>query len=331
MVFRKPNAASASVGEGAELWADAIREFRTTRADLKQAGSWDQVSHYYCLRWGIDPAGANVEGNKRDRVLGDYMDRHDIETNMDEELSSPSVAPSVAGEKDVNGLPCYPEGIYTLEAWGNTLIEFGKLKGRGWSYHQLSQDGSKDSEGYRKWLMAHAQSSQGQCRDLGRYFVRMSRHNMLPANPCHIPGTTSELWGVPFNYKEAGEGEAVSFLRKWSAKVEVFGEPDAWMVQLAKRGPTAAKSAPAEAPAKAAPPEAPGAAADAAGATTASPQDGQAAASPRVANAAAAASDPVLAQRLTDLEQKANGALEVMRSLLKQQEALVAELHKLKS
>mmetsp|Transcript_105694 Transcript_105694/g.147359 ORF Transcript_105694/g.147359 Transcript_105694/m.147359 type:complete len:104 (+) Transcript_105694:64-375(+) len=103
------------------------------------------------------------------------------------------------------------------------------------------------------------------------------------------------------------------------------------MVQLAKRGPTAAKSAPAEAPAKAAPPEAPGAAADAAGATTASPQDGQAAASPRVANAAAAASDPVLAQRLTDLEQKANGALEVMRSLLKQQEALVAELHKLKS
>ena len=206
MVFRKPNAASASVGEGAELWADAIREFRTTRADLKQAGSWDQVSHYYCLRWGIDPAGANVEGNKRDRVLGDYMDRHDIETNMDEEyhlvcqadtprrdpqvpnpmseaaapeaprgppppvpvssqhnsasyaippspnmsemsswsstrLSSPSVAPSVAGEKDVNGLPCYPEGIYTLEAWGNTLIEFGKLKGRGWSYHQLSQDG----------------------------------------------------------------------------------------------------------------------------------------------------------------------------------------------
>ena len=243
-------------GEGAELWADAIREFRTTRADLKQAGSWDQVSHYYCLRWGIDPAGANVEGNKRDRVLGDYMDRHDIETNMDEEyhlvcqadtprrdpqvpnpmseaaapeaprgppppvpvssqhnsasyaippspnmsemsswsstrLSSPSVAPSVAGEKDVNGLPCYPEGIHTLEAWGNTLIEFGKLKGRGWSYHQLSQDGSKDSEGYRKWLMAHAQSSQGQCRDLGRYLVRMSRHNMLPANPCHIPGTTS--------------------------------------------------------------------------------------------------------------------------------------------
>ena len=114
-------------GEGAELWADAIREFRTTRADLKQAGSWDQVSHYYCLRWGIDPAGA----------------------------------------------------------------EFGKLRGRGWSYHQLSQDGSKDSEGYRKWLMAHAQSSQGQCRDLGRYLVRMSRHNMLPANPCLIPGTTS--------------------------------------------------------------------------------------------------------------------------------------------
>lgn len=160
--------------------------------------------------------------------------------------------------------------------------------------------------------------------------------NRVKANKGALPVSDlerefEELWGVPFNYKEAGEAEAVSFLRKWSAKVEVFGEPDAWMVQLAKRGPTAAKSAPAEAPAKAAPPEAPAAAADAAGATTASPQDGQAAATPRVANAAAAASDPVLAQRLTDLEQKANGALEVMRSLLKQQEALVAELHKLKS
>ncbi|CAE7489133.1 Hadh [Symbiodinium natans] len=136
-----------------------------------------------------------------------------------------------------------------------------------------------------------------------------------------------ELWSVPFNFREAGEADPVSFLRKWPAKVEVFGDPGAWMVQLAKK-PTAAKSAPPEAPAKATPAEPPPAVAGP-GPQAVAHQDAPATPAPRPV--AAEVADPALAQRLTELEQKANTTLEGMRVLLKQQEALVAELNKLKS
>ncbi|CAK0810910.1 unnamed protein product, partial [Prorocentrum cordatum] len=72
-----------------------------------------------------------------------------------------------------------------------------------------------------------------------------------PAPVASLEEEFKALWKVPFNLQQAGETDAVSFLRKWSNKVEVSKGPDgAFVVQLAKKGADKAKAgaAAAEAP-----------------------------------------------------------------------------------
>jgi len=51
------------------------------------------------------------------------------------------------------------------------------------------------------------------------------------------------LWKVPFNLQQAGETDAVVFLRKWPHKVEVTGSGTDVVVQLAKKATEKAKAA----------------------------------------------------------------------------------------
>ena len=108
-------------------------------------------------------------------------------------LSSPSVA-HIGGQarRMSTAFPAIPRGSTPWKPGAIRSSSLASSRDEAGAIYQLSQDGSKDSEGYRKWLMAHAQSSQGQCRDLGRYLVRMflPQHAAGKSLP-YVPGTTS--------------------------------------------------------------------------------------------------------------------------------------------
>ena len=246
-------------GEGAELWRDAVAEFRQLRTDLQASGAWDHVSRYYCERWGLA-----TEGSKRSRDEHADLDRDFMETAMEEDYllinengsprrtgsaptplrtNSPPRGPpppvpvtytrSKTGNHHGSGsshdgfsggssspvpshlrltseseteaaahahhparggtkaLPAIPEGVETMTRWGDTLVDFGKLKGQGWSYEGVATNNSKEIRGYRKWILNHVNQMNGPCRDLGNYLLRMQADGKIPTTPDLIPGTES--------------------------------------------------------------------------------------------------------------------------------------------
>ncbi|CAE7795640.1 Copia protein [Symbiodinium microadriaticum] len=241
-------------GEGAELWRDAVAEFRQLRSDLQASGAWDQVSHYYCERWGLAS-----DGSKRSRDEAGTLDRDFMESAMEEdyllinENGSPrrlgsAPTPMMSGSaprgppppvpitdttartghrrgsassdifssgtgsplpphlrlsssenesEPVNHRPAakasppLPDGVHTMSQWGDTLVDFGKLKGQGWSYEGVASNTSKEIRGYRKWILDHVNQMTGPCKDLGNYLLRMQADGRIPATPDMIPGTES--------------------------------------------------------------------------------------------------------------------------------------------
>ncbi|CAE7550350.1 unnamed protein product [Symbiodinium microadriaticum] len=241
-------------GEGAELWRDAVAEFRQLRSDLQASGAWDQVSHYYCERWGLAS-----DGSKRSRDEAATVDRDFMESAMEEDyllinengsprrtgsaptpmmsssaprgppppvpitdtsartgnrrgsassdifssgtgsplpahlrLSSSENESEAAGRRPTTKtVPPLPDGVHTMSQWGDTLVDFGKLKGQGWSYDGVACNTSKEICGYRKWILDHVNQMSGPCRDLGNYLLRMQADGRLPGTPNMIPGTDS--------------------------------------------------------------------------------------------------------------------------------------------
>lgn len=108
-----------------------------------------------------------------------------------------------------------------------------------------------------------------------------------PAPVASLEEEFKALWKVPFNLQQAGETDAVSFLKKWSNKVEVSKGPDgAFMVQLAKKGADKAKAGAASAAEPSPPAKAAAAATAASAGTTAVPAGAAAAAEAAAAEAA---------------------------------------------
>jgi len=147
-----------------------------------------------------------------------------------------------------------------------------------------------------------------------------------------------ELWKVPFNVKQAGETDVLGFLQKWPGKVELLAtESGSWTLQLAKKAttpPTAAKTAPAKPPPKAAPEEAPMAARNKrAGAPSQDMPANEPVEVTTTAERPTEAQPPAVAalsQRLPELQRQADKILVGMKALIAQQEALVADVVKLR-
>ncbi|CAE7038139.1 RE2 [Symbiodinium sp. CCMP2592] len=87
----------------------------------------------------------------------------------------------------------FPEGITNMIQWGDTVIGFGKYKGRNTSYAELARDVTKDALSYKRWLIGHQTCATGQCKDVASYLKRRQLLNDLPllcaGNPI-IPGTS---------------------------------------------------------------------------------------------------------------------------------------------
>lgn len=71
-----------------------------------------------------------------------------------------------------------PTGITSVEMWGCTVIDFGKLKDRQLSYLELMQSSKSDAQlkNYVDWIRSHTTSaSSAQLKDLHKY-VKMFDH-----------------------------------------------------------------------------------------------------------------------------------------------------------
>eukprot|EP00435_Cladocopium_sp_Y103_P055282 s943_g18.t1 len=62
-----------------------------------------------------------------------------------------------------------PEGITSLEEWGNTVCELQKVKSDNKTYHELTKDSEYSS--YLTWIVQHGKGKGAKCEDFRNYLI----------------------------------------------------------------------------------------------------------------------------------------------------------------
>ncbi|CAK9067550.1 unnamed protein product [Durusdinium trenchii] len=69
--------------------------------------------------------------------------------------------------------PTYlPAGVKSLTQWSQSIIGFGKFKGKGMSYADLINAGTEETKGYIKWCKSRQSSAGGELADLANFLVQ---------------------------------------------------------------------------------------------------------------------------------------------------------------
>lgn len=84
-----------------------------------------------------------------------------------------------------------PPGVSDLEAWGSTVLKFGKLAERDLTYHQVSTSTDEVVKRYVKWVKAQADASDGLMKDLSFYLLAHAYDQGETGQMPLIPGTTT--------------------------------------------------------------------------------------------------------------------------------------------
>lgn len=65
-----------------------------------------------------------------------------------------------------------PAGVKSLTQWSQSIIGFGKFKGKGMSYADLLNAGTEETQGYIKWCKSRQSNAGGELADLANFLVR---------------------------------------------------------------------------------------------------------------------------------------------------------------
>ena len=70
--------------------------------------------------------------------------------------------------------------------WGRSVLEFGKVSSRGWTYSEMAESTEKEVMSYVKWCKGQVDHAEGLLRDFSLYlWARDYSPGQFPV----IPGT----------------------------------------------------------------------------------------------------------------------------------------------
>lgn len=155
-----------------------------------------------CSEWEIAGgpiSGAMTDGSKRrESGLAEGPRGKRLTTTMGSSsagyMASDAVGTPFLHDTDLKSFDIeLPPGVDSFDSWGRTLIDFGKLKELGISYHELYQSTDSVCVDYVKYAKPHAKSSTGHLQDLAKYLVACDRvlDPFKGSQQPVIPGTTS--------------------------------------------------------------------------------------------------------------------------------------------
>ena len=86
---------------------------------------------------------------------------------------TPTQSPASTESTGTAGTAAFPAGIFSLQEWGLTLVDFGKYGADNLSYTELYHSTLAGHACYVKWVRSRSRNLNGQFKDLGLYIARM--------------------------------------------------------------------------------------------------------------------------------------------------------------
>ena len=202
------------LGDGEEIWSEAVQAFRNRRDYYKREGLWDDVCAQYQAYRAKNDGGTMADSSKRQRS-SDHVTAPGTPPPRagNRELLTPStmmMAASTTGPRTSppRGPPVprpvhepvpvprdvLPRDVQTLEQWGLTKITFGKYASKNLAYKDLVNLRDRESSSYIKWCIPRAKTGGEALADLAKYLSVLKDKKMLPSPPTSPASSTTSTW-----------------------------------------------------------------------------------------------------------------------------------------
>ena len=189
------------LGESEEIWTFSVAAFQDKRKKLIDQDQWETVCAEFRRRRDLRltavtaQTGAMSDGSKRARPSspagpagppppqpvrphGGAPPPGALRGNSS--MTTSSVGGGQPLDHVVVATHELPEGVSSLTHWGQTMINFGKMKSRQISYYDLAIDGSESEVNYKEWVMARVQTGSDQLKDLALFLRFLDKNGLLP-------------------------------------------------------------------------------------------------------------------------------------------------------
>ena len=189
------------LGESEEIWTYSVAAFKDKRQKLIGQDQWETVCAEFRRRRDLRMTAVNVQtgamsdSSKRARPSSPTRPAgppapqpvrpQGGATPPGANRGSTPVATTGAGggqplDRVVVATHELPDGVSSLTHWGQTVINFGKMKSRQLSYYDLAVDDSETEVNYKEWIMARARTGSDQLKDLALFLRLLDKNGLLP-------------------------------------------------------------------------------------------------------------------------------------------------------
>ncbi|CAE7029164.1 unnamed protein product [Symbiodinium sp. CCMP2592] len=193
------------LGEGDDVWTEAVATFKDRRAKYINEDLWDTVCAQFQARRAKKAGGTMADSSKRQRSTGpsaappgtppamlrdppSWSEASVTAASPDRPRGPPpprpvnEPRPSAAPRADVDR-NVLPRDVHSLDQWGRTKIAFGKYASKNLSYKGLVELRDRESTSYIKWCIPRAKTGGEALADLAKYLSVLKDKNMLPSPP----------------------------------------------------------------------------------------------------------------------------------------------------